>query len=61
MQDRNKKVEETKAQFGEKYIVFPNPMYGDWEGALYDYNFKKSDAEKDKIRRDNLKSFEDKK
>ncbi|MGF9963390.1 5'-nucleotidase, lipoprotein e(P4) family [Bacillus rhizoplanae] len=61
VQDRNKKVEETKAQFGEKYIIFPNPMYGDWEGALYDYNYKKSDAEKDKIRRDNLKSFEDKK
>ncbi|MGG2018257.1 5'-nucleotidase, lipoprotein e(P4) family [Bacillus sp. S10(2024)] len=60
-QDRNKKVEELKAQFGEKFIVFPNPMYGDWEGSLYNYDFKKSDAEKDKIRRDNLKSFEDKK
>ncbi|PEA56732.1 5'-nucleotidase, lipoprotein e(P4) family [Bacillus pseudomycoides] len=60
-QDRNKKVEELKAQFGEKFIVFPNPMYGDWEGSLYDYDFKKSDADKDKIRRDNLKSFEDKK
>ncbi|HDX9587380.1 TPA: 5'-nucleotidase, lipoprotein e(P4) family [Bacillus pseudomycoides] len=60
-QDRNKKVEELKAQFGEKFIVFPNPMYGDWEGSLYNYDFKKSDAEKDKIRKDNLKSFEDKK
>jgi len=58
VKDRNQTVEETKAQFGEKFIIFPNPMYGDWEGALYDYNFKKSDAEKDKIRRDNLKSFE---
>lgn len=60
-QDRNKKVEELKAQFGEKFIVFPNPMYGDWEGSLYNYDFKKTDAEKDKIRKDNLKSFEDKK
>ncbi|WP_242219865.1 5'-nucleotidase, lipoprotein e(P4) family [Bacillus cereus group sp. BfR-BA-01380] len=60
-QDRNKKVEELKAQFGEKFIVFPNPMYGDWEGSLYNYDFKKTDAEKDKIRRDNLKAFEDKK
>ena len=33
-------------------------MYGDWEGALYDDDFKKSDAEKDKIRHDNLKSFD---
>ncbi|HDX9576792.1 TPA: 5'-nucleotidase, lipoprotein e(P4) family [Bacillus pseudomycoides] len=60
-QDRNKKVEELKAQFGEKFIVFPNPMYGDWEGSLYNYDFKKTDAEKDKVRRENLKSFEDKK
>ncbi|MCM3737345.1 5'-nucleotidase, lipoprotein e(P4) family [Bacillus cytotoxicus] len=59
--DRNKKVEELKAQFGEKFIVFPNPMYGDWEGSLYNYDFKKTDAEKDKVRRENLKSFEDKK
>ncbi|PHA00772.1 5'-nucleotidase, lipoprotein e(P4) family [Bacillus pseudomycoides] len=58
VQDRNKAVEETKAQFGEKFIIFPNPMYGDWEGALYNYDLKKSDAEKDKIRRDNLKLFE---
>ncbi|MBP7849312.1 MAG: 5'-nucleotidase, lipoprotein e(P4) family [Lentimicrobiaceae bacterium] len=21
--------------FGKRYIVFPNPMYGDWESALY--------------------------
>ena len=58
VKDRNQTVADSKAQFGEKFIIFPNPMYGDWEGALYDYDFKKSDAEKDKIRRDNLKSFE---
>ncbi|MEC3532054.1 5'-nucleotidase, lipoprotein e(P4) family, partial [Bacillus thuringiensis] len=58
VKDRNQTVEDSKVQFGEKFIIFPNPMYGDWEGALYDYDFKKSDAEKDKIRRDNLKSFE---
>lgn len=25
-----------QALFGDKYIVLPNPMYGDWENALYD-------------------------
>lgn len=33
-------------------------MYGDWEGVLYDYDFKKLDVEKDKICRDNLKLFD---
>ncbi len=40
VKDRNQAVTDSKAQFGEKFIIFPNPMYGDWEGALYDYNFK---------------------
>ncbi|MBB5325909.1 putative secreted acid phosphatase [Anoxybacillus tepidamans] len=22
-------------QFGRKFIVLPNPMYGDWEGAIF--------------------------
>lgn len=45
--------------FGEKFIMFPNPMYGDWESALYQYDFKKSDVEKDKIRKSALRIFED--
>lgn len=45
--------------FGEKFIVFLNPMYGDWESALYQYDFKKSDVEKDKLRKDALHVFED--
>ena len=44
--NRNQAVEEMHEAFGEKCIVFPNPMYGDWEVALYQYDFKKSDAEK---------------
>ena len=40
VKDRNQAVADSKAQFGEKFIIFPNPMYGDWEGALYDYDFK---------------------
>jgi predicted secreted acid phosphatase len=45
--------------FGEKCIVlFPNPMYGDWEVALYQYDLKKSDGEKDKLRKDALRVFE---
>jgi len=28
---RNSLVKDKKSEFGAKFIVFPNPMYGDWE------------------------------
>lgn len=59
VQDRKQSVEEIHEAFGKKFIVFPNPMYGDWESALYQYDFKKSDTEKDKIRKGALHVFED--
>lgn len=33
--DRNKQLEELQKEFGEKFIIFPNPMYGSWESAVY--------------------------
>ncbi|GAA4719617.1 5'-nucleotidase, lipoprotein e(P4) family [Brevibacillus fulvus] len=33
--DRNKAVDELKEKFGQSFIILPNPMYGDWETALY--------------------------
>lgn len=56
VQDRNQAVEEMHEVFGEKFIVFLNPMYGDWESDLYQYDCKKSDIEKDKLRKDALLS-----
>jgi len=32
-------AEQNKSQFGTHFIVLPNPMYGNWENAIYDYNF----------------------
>jgi len=34
MQDRNALVDQNKDNFGTKFIMLPNPLYGDWEGAL---------------------------
>ena len=28
-------VDSLKNQFGEKYIILPNPVYGEWEKAIY--------------------------
>ncbi|MFD1258764.1 5'-nucleotidase, lipoprotein e(P4) family [Mucilaginibacter terrae] len=36
-------------KFGSKYIVLPNPSYGDWEGALFNFNYKLTAAQKDSI------------
>lgn len=32
--DRNAAVDQHKAEFGTRFIALPNPVYGDWEGAL---------------------------
>ena len=50
-------VEQNKTQFGTRFIVLPNPMYGDWESAIYDYNFKLKEEEKAAKRRSQLKTY----
>ncbi|HHQ2480891.1 TPA: 5'-nucleotidase, lipoprotein e(P4) family [Bacillus cereus] len=58
IQERNQTVDKMHEEFGEKFIIFPNPMYGDWESALYQYDSKKSDAEKNELRHNALRTFE---
>lgn len=55
---RAQAVERRKDEFGSKLIVFPNPMYGDWEGAIYNYDTSKPDAEKNKLRKESLQPFQ---
>lgn len=43
------------SDFGNRFIVLPNPVYGDWESALYNYN-KYSYTQKDSILRSSLKT-----
>jgi len=43
---RYKNVDKIAKELGVKYIQLPNPMYGDWESAIYDYDMKKTDQEK---------------
>ncbi len=47
------KVDKYKNDFGVKYIVLPNPMYGSWEMAIYDKDM--TNEEKQKMRKENLK------
>jgi 5'-nucleotidase (lipoprotein e(P4) family) len=55
--DRLAAVERNKSQFGKRFIVLPNVMYGDWESAVYDYNFKLTEEEKAAKRRSRLKTY----
>ncbi|OQA02038.1 MAG: Lipoprotein E precursor [Bacteroidetes bacterium ADurb.Bin408] len=46
-----------KNEFGRRFIILPNAMYGDWEMALYDNNGKMPAEEKALKRKENLISF----
>ena len=46
-----------KDRFGKRFIILPNPMYGNWESAIYGYNFKVSEAEKAATRRNHLRAY----
>lgn len=43
-----------QADFGTKFIILPNPMYGEWENAIYNYNFGASIGEKNQMMLDLL-------
>ncbi len=48
-------AERNRSQFGTRFIVLPNPMYGDWENAIYEYNFKQTEEQKAAKRKNLLK------
>lgn len=52
--DRNILVDKMRADFGKKFIILPNPMYGDWEGAMYNYEFSTGTEKKEKLRKGHL-------
>jgi len=45
-----------KDQFGKRFIMLPNAMYGDWELSIYGYK-KLTEAEKAELRKKLLKSY----
>jgi 5'-nucleotidase (lipoprotein e(P4) family) len=54
--DRSALVDREEAAFGDQYIVIPNPMYGDWESAVYD-NKSLSESERRAKRRETLRGI----
>ena len=53
---RNELVNQMKEEFGTKFIVLPNPMYGDWESkGIYEGSYKWTDKQKDSLRKAKLR------
>lgn len=54
--ERDAIVEEYSNYFGRKWFILPNPVYGSWDQALYDFNRDLSREERLKIQRERLDS-----
>lgn len=48
---RNVLTDSLRADFGARYIVLPNVIYGDWMNGIYNGKHNWSEAQKDSIRR----------
>ncbi|MBS7564185.1 5'-nucleotidase, lipoprotein e(P4) family [Mucilaginibacter sp. Bleaf8] len=55
-QNREQVTQRLMQQFGSRYIIIPNPSYGDWEGALFNFNYKLTPAQKDSVIKAHLKT-----
>ncbi|MBR6861364.1 MAG: hypothetical protein IKM73_08595, partial [Acidaminococcaceae bacterium] len=55
---RNRIVDEHKQSFGTKFILLPNPMYGDWESNLAKKYRKLPAEQRIALRKAALKRFE---
>ncbi|SIT96441.1 5'-nucleotidase, lipoprotein e(P4) family [Epilithonimonas bovis DSM 19482] len=55
--ERTANTQKLASEFGKKFIVLPNPNYGDWESALYQYNYKLSPAQKEAAIKAELKNY----
>lgn len=53
---RLQEVKNISAQLGTKYIILPNPNYGDWESSFYKFQ-RLSLAQKDSMIKTDLKTF----
>ncbi len=50
-------VDNYKKGFGDKFIILPNPLYGEWESAIYKNNYSLSTEEKKLLRKEILDGY----
>lgn len=54
---RNGEVENLLAEWGQRFIMLPNPMYGDWEAASYHHDWSGDAASREALRRAALEGW----
>lgn len=55
--ERAQNTRQLASEFGNRFIIIPNPVYGDWESSLYQYNSKLTLEQKDSIVRSIVKGY----
>lgn len=55
--NRRAATDQVQAEWGRRFIVLPNAIYGEWEKAIYDYDMKRTPAEKEALRKAHLTGY----
>ncbi len=50
IEDRSSSVDQMKEYWETKFVVLPNPIYGDWENVVYNWNWNLNAEEKNEER-----------
>lgn len=54
--DRKAEVDLVRSEWGKRFIVIPNAIYGEWESVIYDYEKNLTPEQKDAKRKNHLDS-----
>lgn len=58
VEERFGETDKVKDLWGTKFIMLPNPTYGEWEGAVYQGDWGASPADKDRMRKSYLNKWD---
>lgn len=57
-EERSALVQEHRKMFGERWFILPNPVYGSWDQALYDFESDLTETERARILNQRLNTQE---
>lgn len=58
VEQRFEETDKIKEHWGRKFIVLPNPSYGEWEASVIEGNWGASATEKDSMRKNRLRRWQ---
>lgn len=50
-QQRHQLVKDNKSKWGQKWFILPNPAYGSWESALYNFDNRMNSSQIDSVKK----------